>query len=80
MLSNVTDHFTEVTPSGLPVAPEATAKGYIMQLGCILRESVSINTKDIRSTANKALRDVLLQKVHQRYTFPEPINKKGVWI
>ena len=78
VLSNVTDHFTEVTPSGLPVAPEATAKGYSMQLGCILRESVSINTKDIRSTANKALRDVLLQKLHQRYTFPEPFNKK--WI
>ena len=37
---------------------------------------MSINTKDIRSTANKALRDVLLQKLHQRYTFPEPFNKK----
>ena len=76
VLANVTDHFTEVAPSGLPVAPEATAKGYSMQLGCILRESVSINMKDIRSTANKALRTVLLQKLHQRYTFPEPFNKK----
>ena len=28
VLSNVTDHFTEVTPSGLPVAPMALAKGY----------------------------------------------------
>ena len=47
-----------------------------MQLGCILRESVSINMKDIRSTDNKALRDVLLQKLHQRYKFSEPFNKK----
>ena len=55
VLVNVTDHFTEVTPSGLPVAPEALAKGYSMQLECIVQESMSINTKDIRSTANKAL-------------------------
>ena len=60
VLANVTDHFTEVTPSGLLVALDALAKGYSMQLGCILQESVSINTKDIKSTANKALRTILL--------------------
>ena len=38
VLANVRDHFTEVTPSGLPVAPEALAKGYSMQLGCIVWE------------------------------------------
>ena len=76
VLSNVTEHFTEVTASGLPMMPEAVAKGYSMQLGCILRESVSINTKDIRSDGNKALRDILIQKLHQRYTFPQPFNKK----
>jgi len=75
-LANVTDAFTEVTPSGQPVEPKHLAKGYSMQLGCILRESVSINTKDLRSTENAALVVHLLQKLHQRYTFPEPFNKK----
>ena len=75
-LANVRDVFTEVTPSGLPVEPKALAKGYGMQLECILRETVSINTKDLRSKANEALVENLLKKVHQRYTFPEPFNKK----
>jgi len=75
-LANVTDVFTEVTPSGLPVEPKELAKGYGMQLGCILRESVSINTKDLRSKGNEPLVKNLLKKLHQRYTFPEPFNKK----
>ena len=76
MLANVTDEFTLVLPSGLPLEPEDTAKGYNMQIGCIVRESMSINTKDLRTKANEALRQTLLQKLHQRYKFPEPFNKK----
>ena len=75
-VGNVTDVFTEVTTCGLPVAPEKLASGYSMQLRCILRESVSINTKDLRSTANEALVEHLLKRVHQRYTFPLPLNKR----
>ena len=75
-VDNATDVFTEVTASGQPVAPEKLAAGYGMQLGCILRESVSINTKDLRSKANEALVEHLLKRVHQRYTFPLPLNKK----
>ena len=76
VLANVTDEFTLVSPSGLPLEPKDIAKGYSMQLGCIVRESMSINTKDIRSKANEALVQTLLQKLHQRYKFPEPLNKK----
>ena len=47
-----------------------------MQLGCILRETVSINTMDLRHTHNEALVNILIQKLHQRYTFPQPLNKK----
>ena len=39
-----------------------------MQLGCIVRESMSINTKHIRS--NAALVDNLIRKLHKRYKFP----------
>ena len=76
MLVNVTDAITKVSDSGLPLEPAKVAKGYSMQLGCIVRESMSINTKDIRSKANKVFAETLLKKLHQRYTFPAPFNKK----
>jgi hypothetical protein len=37
---------------------------------------VPLNTQDLRSEANEALAGTLIQKLHQRYTFPEPFNKK----
>jgi transposase len=37
---------------------------------------VPILTQDLRSKENAALAQSLLQKLHQRYTFPEPFNKK----
>ena len=76
VLANVTDAITEVSPSGLPLEPQTVASGYSMQIGCIVRESMSINTTDLRSTENKALVETLFKKLHQRYTFPEPFNKK----
>ncbi|KAK1646424.1 hypothetical protein QYE76_064229 [Lolium multiflorum] len=76
VLANVTDHFTVVSESGLPLEPSWVAKGYGMQLGCIVRETVPILTQDLRSKENEALAQSLLQKLHQRYTFPEPFNKK----
>jgi hypothetical protein len=76
VLANVIDAFTNVSESGLPLEPSEVAKGYIMQLGCIVLESVSINTKDIKSDVNVALTETLIQKPHQRYTFSEPFNKK----
>ncbi|KAK1629313.1 hypothetical protein QYE76_003628 [Lolium multiflorum] len=44
--------------------------------GCIVRETVPILTQDLRSKENEAIVQSLLQKLHQRYTFPEPFNKK----
>jgi hypothetical protein len=75
-MSNFTYAFTKVSESGLPLEPSEFVKGYNMQLWCIVRESMSINTKDITSGANEALAETLLQKLHQRYMFPEPFNKK----
>ncbi|KAK1662833.1 hypothetical protein QYE76_050992 [Lolium multiflorum] len=76
VLANVTDAVTVVSESGLPMEPSWVAKGYGMQLGCIVRETVPILTKDIRSEDNAAIAQSLIQKLHQRYTFPEPFNKK----
>jgi hypothetical protein len=47
-----------------------------MQLGCIVRETVPLNTQDLKSEANEALAATLIQKLHKQYTFPEPFNKK----
>src|SRR3954467_5984310 len=69
VLSNVCDEFTEVTEGGQPIAPASIACGYGMQLGCIVRESMSINTKYIQS--NQALVKNLLKKLQKRYTFPD---------
>ncbi|KAK1682026.1 hypothetical protein QYE76_042874 [Lolium multiflorum] len=76
VLANVTDAVTVVSESGLPMEPSWVAKGYGMQLGCIVRETVPILTQDLRSKENEAIVQSLLQKLHQRYTFPEPFNKK----
>jgi hypothetical protein len=65
VLANVTDVFTLVSESGQPLEPSEVAKGYNMQLGCIVHETVSINTHDIRSEANMALAEALIQKLHQ---------------
>ena len=67
VLAPICEEITEVSASGLPVAPAYIAKGYSMQLGCIVRESMSINTKHIRS--NPALVDNIITKLHKRYKF-----------
>src|SRR3954471_20098843 len=46
-----------------------------MQLGCIVRESISIHTKDIRSKENVGLLQILVRKLHLRYKFPEDSKK-----
>ena len=75
-VGNVTDTFTKVSVSGQPQEPRDIAKGYDMQLGCILRETASINTYDLRNPENEALRNDLLKKVHKRYIFPADESKK----
>ncbi|KAM0916776.1 hypothetical protein ACQ4PT_009942 [Festuca glaucescens] len=70
VLTNTTDEITKVSKSGLPLEPADVAAGYGMQLGCIVQESMSINTKHLRSEANERLVDNCLTKLHRRYTFP----------
>ncbi|KAM0927897.1 hypothetical protein ACQ4PT_002140 [Festuca glaucescens] len=65
---------TKVLESGLPLEDADVAAGYGMQLGCIIRESMSINTKHLRSEANAHLVENCLQKLHRRYTFLAEYN------
>jgi hypothetical protein len=52
------------------------ATGYGIQLGCIMRESMNINQKNIRAKGNTRLRELLIGKLHNLYKFPEPFDNK----
>jgi hypothetical protein len=41
-----------------------------------VQESMSINQKNIRAKGNTQLRELLIEKLHNRYQFPEPFNNK----
>jgi hypothetical protein len=70
------EEFTYVKTSGQPVEPAKLGAGYGLQLGCIMRESMSINQKNIRAKSNTRLRELLIEKLYNRYQFPEPFNNK----
>ena len=55
---------------GHPTAPKEVVKGYSVQLGCILRSTISINTKNLRHKDRGNLRSLLFTKLHERYKFP----------
>ena len=46
VLGTVKEEFTEVKSDGNPTAPKEVVKGYSVQLGCILRSTISINTEN----------------------------------
>jgi hypothetical protein len=60
-----------VSESGNPLAPEEFVKRYGLQLGCILRSTVPLNTENLRSEDNAHYHTLLLQKLHARYKFPD---------
>ena len=50
--------------------PTELVKVYSVQLGCILRSTVSINTENLRHCDRGNLRNLLFMKLHERYKFP----------
>jgi hypothetical protein len=79
MLDTKREDFTKVSRSGAPEEPKALAAGYGMQISCIVRETVMINTRNLRDLGNAHLVQLLLQKLHKRYEFPpeyENLNLK----
>jgi hypothetical protein len=59
-----------VSENGYPLVPEEVVAGYGQQVTCILRNTVPLNTVDLRSEDNEHYRTLLLQKLHARYIFP----------
>ena len=70
VLGTLKEEFTEVNSDGHPTAPKHIVKGYSVQLGCILRSTVSINTENLRHKDRGNLRNLLFTKLHERYKFP----------
>ena len=70
VLRTLKEEVTEVDSNGNPTAPERIVKGYSLQLGCILRSTVSINTENLRHKDRGNLRNLLFTKLHERYKFP----------
>ena len=52
VLRTLKEEVTEVDSDGNPTAPERIVKGYSIQLGCILRSTVSINSENLRHPDN----------------------------
>ena len=68
------EEVTEVDSDGNPMAPERIVKGYSLQLGCILRSTVSINTENLRHPDRGNLRNLLFTKLHGDTS--SPLNLK----
>ena len=65
VLRTLKEEVTEVDSNGNPTAPERIVKGYSLQLGCILRSTVSINTENLRHPGRGNLRNLLFTKLHE---------------
>ena len=68
-LRTVKEEFTQVDFDGNPMEPKHIVKGYSVQLGCILRSTVSINTENLRHKDRGNLRNLLFTKLHEWYKF-----------
>ncbi|KAM0923513.1 hypothetical protein ACQ4PT_005494 [Festuca glaucescens] len=60
--------------SGEPLLPETVVAGYDNDLGCILRDTVSINEMNMRDPIKNHLVTLLITKLHKRFKFLEPYN------
>jgi hypothetical protein len=72
------EDFTKVSKSGAPEEPKALAAVYGIQIGCIVQETVTINTRNLRDPGNAHLVLLLLQKLHERYQFPPEYDNQNL--
>ena len=56
--------------------PESVAAGYGNDIGCILRDTVSINETSLRDPSRDHLQVLLIQKLHDGFKFPKPFQDK----
>jgi hypothetical protein len=77
-VGTIRQEFTVVTSNGIPIEPERFAEGYGRQVAAILRNTVPITTINLRSRDNSHYCQLLLNKLHGRYKFPDPYNNTNL--
>ena len=78
VVGTIRQEFTIVTAGGIPVQPERYATGYGRQVAAILRNTVPITTSNLRTHGNSHYCQLLVDKLHTRYKFPDPFNNKNL--
>src|SRR4051812_11039130 len=73
-VGTIRQEFTAVTTAGVPTDPKCFAEGYGRQVAAILRNIVPITTINLRSRDNNHYCQLLLNKLNERYKFPDPYN------
>ena len=63
--------FTQVSPKGVPEESDYLVKGYGLQIGCIVPETLPITTGDLTHRDRGHLREALFTKLPARYKFPK---------
>jgi hypothetical protein len=69
MLTNGTFKISKIDGRGVPVSPLKNAKGFSIAVGCIVRETVKITCTDIRGKDTENLREMMFNRLFNRYTF-----------
>jgi len=75
-LTNDTFKITRIDGRGVPVSPVKHAKGFSNAVGCIIRETVKITCTDIRAKDKENLREMLFNRLFNRYIFEDAEMKK----
>ena len=68
--------FTSVSDKGVPLEPAEFVAGYSLQLSAILRNTVTINTENLKADENERYRHQLFRKLHARYAYPGDEDNK----
>src|ERR1041385_7601410 len=77
-VGTIRQEFTVVTSVGIPTEPQRFSEEYGRQVTAILRNTVPITTINLRSRDNTHYCQLLLDKLHRRYKFPDPYENKNL--
>ena len=77
-IGTMRQEFTAVTSIGIPREPKCHSEGYGRQIVAILWNTVPMTTINLRSQDNIHYCQLLIDKMHTRYKFPDPYNNTNL--
>ena len=63
---------------GIPTEPKRHSEGYDHEIAAILQNIIPITTINLRSRGNIHYCQLLIDKLHTRYKFPDPYNNTNL--